>query len=259
MNTWNDLHPDLKKIASILKSWPSVADSIYVKWDSFSEICQFCDLGQKSVGGLWYTKEQWELARHLYLEFKTRLKVDDFDYAGSLKNLLAVLHRDGGHYTEEHGIKKSFRDSLAIAAKVVQQRLEWDGKGIPPIGTVCEVRPYWHKVRIVAHDTADGDCHIVFWNYKEREYDYVVNPVVFRPIVEERKQTLPEYDENGWVSMDSGYLPAEGEEVIVAYSYKGSDCGYKLTYIYKGKWKDISTVNYKVTAWKYIDGPKNKE
>lgn len=28
-----------------------------------------------------------------------------------LKNLLAVIHRDGGHYTEEHGIEKSIKEA----------------------------------------------------------------------------------------------------------------------------------------------------
>ena len=38
-----------------------------------------------------------------------------------LLDLLAVLHRDGGHYTAEHGIKKSVEAALKIASdKVVK-------------------------------------------------------------------------------------------------------------------------------------------
>ena len=36
-----------------------------------------------------------------------------------LKNLLAVIHRDGGHYTEEHGIEKSVKDATQIVADAI--------------------------------------------------------------------------------------------------------------------------------------------
>ena len=32
-------------------------------------------------------------------------------YKHYLNNLLAVIHRDGGHYTQEHGIEKSAKDA----------------------------------------------------------------------------------------------------------------------------------------------------
>jgi hypothetical protein len=31
-----------------------------------------------------------------------------------LRNLLAVVHRDGGHYTSEHGIEKSVKDAMEL-------------------------------------------------------------------------------------------------------------------------------------------------
>lgn len=34
-----------------------------------------------------------------------------------LKNLLARIHRDGGHYTEEHGLNKSAADADRIVAR----------------------------------------------------------------------------------------------------------------------------------------------
>lgn len=33
-----------------------------------------------------------------------------------LKGLLAIIHRDGGHYTEEHGLEKSYEDAIQIVA-----------------------------------------------------------------------------------------------------------------------------------------------
>jgi len=33
------------------------------------------------------------------------------DYKRLLLNLLAIIHRDGGHYTGEHGVEKSVKDA----------------------------------------------------------------------------------------------------------------------------------------------------
>jgi len=42
-------------------------------------------------------------------------------YKNHLFNLLAVLHRDGGHYTETHGVDKSVKDAMKLASdKVVR-------------------------------------------------------------------------------------------------------------------------------------------
>ena len=48
-------------------------------------------------------------------EIDSTKAVTDF-YERSLKNILAVVHRDGGQYTEEHGIAKSVRDATEILA-----------------------------------------------------------------------------------------------------------------------------------------------
>jgi len=37
-------------------------------------------------------------------------------YKHLLHNILAYVHRDGGHYTENHGIEKSVGDAIAIIA-----------------------------------------------------------------------------------------------------------------------------------------------
>jgi hypothetical protein len=49
-----------------------------------------------------------------YKELRTLLKLSkkeckDLKY--ELGNLLAIIHRDGGHYTAKHGIKKSCADA----------------------------------------------------------------------------------------------------------------------------------------------------
>jgi len=38
---------------------------------------------------------------------------DDY-YEMLLHNLLAVIHRDGGHYTGQYGIEKSVEDAIKI-------------------------------------------------------------------------------------------------------------------------------------------------
>lgn len=39
-------------------------------------------------------------------------------YKIPLFNLLAVIHRDGGHYVEDHGVKKAVRDAIEILYNV---------------------------------------------------------------------------------------------------------------------------------------------
>ena len=41
------------------------------------------------------------------------------DYRGHLLNLLARIHRDGGHYTIKHGLEKSVKDADEIVAKLL--------------------------------------------------------------------------------------------------------------------------------------------
>jgi len=40
-------------------------------------------------------------------------------YRIKLKNILAVTHRDGGEYTETHGIEKSTQDAIQIIAGAI--------------------------------------------------------------------------------------------------------------------------------------------
>ena len=38
-----------------------------------------------------------------------------------LRDLLAVLHRDGGHYTSRYGLHKSWQDAMQKASELVTQ------------------------------------------------------------------------------------------------------------------------------------------
>lgn len=40
------------------------------------------------------------------------------NYKAHLLNLLARIHRDGGHYTMKHGLEKSVADADKIVAKL---------------------------------------------------------------------------------------------------------------------------------------------
>ena len=47
---------------------------------------------------------------------KVREKMDK-DYEHLLNELLAIIHRDGGHYVQEHGIEKAVEDAINIINK----------------------------------------------------------------------------------------------------------------------------------------------
>jgi hypothetical protein len=44
-------------------------------------------------------------------------RCDRYEYR--LRELLAILHRDGGHYAQRHGLYKAWLDAKAIAVKAV--------------------------------------------------------------------------------------------------------------------------------------------
>lgn len=54
---------------------------------------------------------------------------------------------------------------------------------LPPVNTVCEIKPYWHTVEIVAHHNGDA----VYYDMHEREYRSCGAPEFFR-----RKKTEKE-------------------------------------------------------------------
>ena len=45
------------------------------------------------------------------------LTVSITDYEHLLNELLAVIHRDGGHYVQEHGIEKAVEDAIILINK----------------------------------------------------------------------------------------------------------------------------------------------
>ena len=44
------------------------------------------------------------------------------EHSRLLHNLLAICHGDGGHYTAEHGLKKSVEDAIELRNKMIQER-----------------------------------------------------------------------------------------------------------------------------------------
>jgi hypothetical protein len=51
-----------------------------------------------------------------------RQKVAELEH--TLKELLAVIHRDGGHYTAEHGIEKSAKDATQLSCQRLDAEAE---------------------------------------------------------------------------------------------------------------------------------------
>ena len=52
-------------------------------------------------------------------ECNNNLLIEGISPLIQLKNLLAVIHRDGGHYTEKYGINKSINDATQIVANLI--------------------------------------------------------------------------------------------------------------------------------------------
>ena len=69
---------------------------------------------------------------------------------------------------------------------------QWRGPedGLPPVGTTCEIKPYWHTVLVVAHDAREEGVRIVFWDHHDSIYSYVRNSDLFRPIKSDREKWI---------------------------------------------------------------------
>jgi len=44
------------------------------------------------------------------------------EQAARVSNLLAVIHRDGGHYEQEHGTEKAVADALVLLPRLIQSQ-----------------------------------------------------------------------------------------------------------------------------------------
>lgn len=89
--------------------------------------------------------------------------MDDKDpsAATSLENLLAVIHRDGGHYTETHGLKKSVADAMTIVANcnVFRDQMKKLTKVCHECGGTKRIVPIvgtWPAVRDIECPTCNG-------------------------------------------------------------------------------------------------------
>ena len=51
----------------------------------------------------------------------------DDKHLGQLKNLLAIIHRDGGHYVAEHGLEKATEDAIKIIPDCCPKKNSMDG------------------------------------------------------------------------------------------------------------------------------------
>ena len=71
----------------------------------------------------------------------------------------------------------------------MENRNDWHEKGeYPPIGTVCQIKPFWIKVKITCYDEAKEGVRAVFWDYNQDRYDYVIGPDFFRPFKSDKEE-----------------------------------------------------------------------
>lgn len=89
----------------------------------------------------------------------------------------------GGVWTEYHTL--AYKRATESLGNAVKRQQEWDGSGLPPIGTVCEYlkdakyRTTWIKVKVVFI----GSNLIVFEHGANgNEFSEQINEVSFRPI-----------------------------------------------------------------------------
>lgn len=77
-----------------------------------------------------------------------------------LRELLAVIHRDGGHYAEEHGLEKACEDAAA----------KWYAEHPPPVAQRAEPTPMSHAGALATTEALrDAILDLVSFPARERE------------------------------------------------------------------------------------------
>lgn len=109
---------------------PIVSDLGYARW---CEKCQESDQQPQLLRDLvkkWCSKVDKAMSEGMTFDTFTQGFLYDFKNAliadqqsqDDLLNLLAIIHRDGGHYTNKHGLKKSVEDAKTIVSAAVQSQ-----------------------------------------------------------------------------------------------------------------------------------------
>lgn len=132
--------------------------------------------------------------------------------------------------------KKQYEDgSMEDMVKRPKTASEWNGEGLPPVGTVCEYKHVseWQKVEVFAVKPNHNGSHTALFTYENGTWCGCAEPSFFRPIrtpeqiaAEERKKTIEDMvriiQQADWNS--------DGEMVGALY-----DAGYRKFEIVEGE------------------------
>jgi len=99
---------------------------------------------------------------------------------GTVLNVGYMGHAHWAH-TYTRGSQPCTDLSNAIARPTTPS---WSGKGLPPVGVVCEVYHDgdWYETKIIGIDTDDGSCVFKTHGDYDTPYDGFVSASSFRPI-----------------------------------------------------------------------------
>jgi hypothetical protein len=111
--------------------------------ENFQVTCNTC----KCKGPRFRTENE---AIKLWNTRSTNPPTAEWEYTG---NLLAVVHCDGGHYTAEHGVKKSTDDAIEIVCEMKNKLA-----GAPPTAEQIHKAAVWQLI-----ETAPRDKNILGW------------------------------------------------------------------------------------------------
>lgn len=85
-------------------------------------------------------------------------------------------------YDREQWMKRRIELGLGLESEQGKPTKEWDGTGLPPVGAEFTLKPYWHKVKVVAHNEQPHGVDIVYFDYHLNQYDFSNRPDCFHPI-----------------------------------------------------------------------------
>ena len=114
-------------------------------------------------------------------------------------------------------------DSMASSEMEHTTKSADESQWLPEVGKDYELKPYWHKVRVVAHEEVDGMTRIVFWDCHDLVYDYLTNLGSFRPIQPEQTEREKFIEKAAYEAYSASGCSHDGEFFGAIYDWLSSE------------------------------------
>lgn len=143
-----------------------------------------------------------------------------------------------GHFVrtdipKQEGLANEINIDQLREADLAKYKPEWDGTGLPPVGSVVEVVDGvdWVSCKIVAHVKENGSTDAIYQLTDKESWDWCDSPNHFRPLRTERDKAIDEMNNIMTTLYQNSESPTPSQTLSMsdAEAYFGAiyDAGYR--------------------------------